>query len=820
MKVSSILVSLVIASAAAGPPLGAQAVTQARPVAGAVSGSIVDAQSELPLAGASVALEARAGGAARSTRTDAAGRYAFDGVTAGEYTLRVQRIGYVAGSVDVVLQGAASASVSLGLQVQPVRLQPIAATGSIPAAPANPFAAREGAADAAGEARMEAERRRQRTNLAPDVRVLTRADVDEAVPLAESDLFRTLQRLPGVSARDDYSAELWTRGGSWDHTRVYFDGLPLFNPVHSSGLFSGPNTDAVGAAALHPGAQPLSTGGGAAATLDVTSRRGGERGPVAAAGELSLASARLALDGRAGPQSWMIAARSSHFGTLTQQVEKHSRDEEVWVTRHFADVAARYDLRLGDRSGVEASALWQRDVVGDGPQSDWLRESTPTWGSLAARATLRAPLGGLDARATLGGSGFGAEVRDLGSAEPRSGGLISWPTLLAAESSVRHGFAEMRVEPAVSPSTVTPWAMGIGAVREEARYDGPPIYPLDESLPPRTVDRDAALTYVYAWGERRWKPARTLSAEAGVRVEAGERVPGAGAVRIAPRAAARWQTGPELTVSAAAGRSWHTLQAGPELQEQAITQHLWLLAGGDVPALRSDVATVGAERWMGGGWLASVTGYARRSTGVAVRDPEPGVVIGRGFVAGTLDARGAEISLRRLAGPWTASASYSWGRATMRARGFAFPAETDQRHTLDLAARVRVPFGVRLGAAFSAGTGGAFTRFYGGVATCRPNLGCEWTELPSSGEPGGLRAPAFASLDLSAEWSREIGGMRIGAYAQLHNALDRDNPARYHRSIRYERCGYGAPDGNGGCTDDVWGRGLPRLPLAGLRVTF
>jgi hypothetical protein len=334
------------------------------------------------------------------------------------------------------------------------------------------------------------------------------------------------------------------------------------------------------------------------------------------------------------------------------------------------------------------------------------------------------------------------------------------------------------------------------------------------------VHRDGALAYGYAWAERRWKPSRTVSAEAGVRAEAGERIGGAPAVRLAPRAAARWQPRPELALSAAAGRSWHTLQAGPELQAQAITQHLWLLAGRETPALRSDVATVGAERWMGGGWLASLNAYIRRSAGLAMRDPRPGDVIGRvGFVEGLLEAHGVEASVRKMAGPWTAAASYSWGRAMVEAEGYTFPAESDQRHAVDLEAGLRLPLGIRLDAAFTASTGAAFTRFYGGLGSCLSGT-CQWEELPRAGEPGGLRAPGFASLDLGAEWARRVGPLRVSLYAQLHNALDRRNAARYQRSIHYARCGFGTPDPAGGCTDDQFGRGLPRLPLAGLRVSF
>jgi hypothetical protein len=100
-----------------------------------------------------------------------------------------------------------------------------------------------------------------------DSRVLTEADVREAVTLAEPDLFRTLQRLPGVAARDDYTAALGTRGAPWDQTQVSFDGLPLFNPLHAAGLVSAVNTDALGAVAFHPGVQPTEHAGGAAALV-------------------------------------------------------------------------------------------------------------------------------------------------------------------------------------------------------------------------------------------------------------------------------------------------------------------------------------------------------------------------------------------------------------------------------------------------------------------------------------------------------------------------------------------------------------------------
>ncbi len=118
--------------------------------------------------------------------------------------------------------------VSVGLLVLPVRLAPTRVT-----APLEPFARLQSRDESGGAARMDAELFRQRMFPAADARMLTHGDLVDAVTLGETDLFRAMHRLPGVTTRDDYTAAIWTRGAPWSHTRVYFDGMPLFNPVHT-----------------------------------------------------------------------------------------------------------------------------------------------------------------------------------------------------------------------------------------------------------------------------------------------------------------------------------------------------------------------------------------------------------------------------------------------------------------------------------------------------------------------------------------------------------------------------------------------------------
>jgi hypothetical protein len=515
----------------------------------------------------------------------------------------------------------------------------------------------------------------------------------------------------------------------------------------------------------------------------------------------------------------MVAARRSYSKWLLSAVEDRARSQDVWATDHFDDLASRVGLKLGESSVLEGSLLAQRDAVGEGPDADWLGGVPPRWGSLAARATLRSRLAGVPFELTAGTSRFGADVRSAVSDTVPGGTLFSWPTLFSARSRVRSTLAEGRLEPR---GGAAPWKAGAAITHHAVSYDGPPALPSSLRLPPETVESDGALAYASLWGEGRWAPRPRLAVEGGLRVDAGSRVAGGDALRWAPRAAARFQATRHASVSAAAGRSWHYVQSGPELGAHSFTQHSWLVAGGQVPALRSDVVTLGGEAWLGGAWLAAVALYERRSTGVAVIDPRPGEVVGRAdFAEANLRAEGAELSVRRLEGWWTASAAYAWGASTTRAAGLTYASGADLRHSLDLAARAALGRGLHAGGALTASTGGAFNRFYPGIATCGSRVSCAWAETPRAGAPGAVRGEAYASLDVALDWTHALGPVRITAYGRVSNVLGRENPARYNHSIGYPKCGFGRPvEGEPGCTDDVWSRGLPRLPVAGVRVTL
>ena len=793
----------------------------------AVTGTVVEAASGQPLEGADVKLTALppANGerrasilyAERNTRTDARGAYHFDDVAPGRYALHVHRLGYRPQTLTVDVQSASVPRVSVGLDLEPVELEPVR-IDAVAAAEADASFARTAGADA--EARLAAERMRQQLHLPSDVRVLTHGDVVEAVTLGEADLFRAMQRLPGVSTVDEYSAELWTRGASFDDLRIYVDEIPLFNPLHAIGAFGAVNPDAVGAALLHPGMQPANFEGGSAGTLELRTRRGADD-EVDGVGEVSLASARVALDGarRDGGRAFMIAARRTYLDVLTRVLESVFDVKDAKMPYDFFDVAARYDWRLGAETALEASSLIQSDAL-TGSIPDITHNTRARWGSGIAQVTLLTPMLGRATHHTLGVSSFRSRVYLVEDEDTELNAPSGEPS--------RNVLSLVTLRGALDPAAANGWRAGYEVTAEGLSYEGPATRP---SLKPRTPEDtthiDGSNVRVALWSARRWDFG-AVTIDGGLRIDGGTAALDTEAIRLAPRFAVRWQPVATTSFSLALARSWQYEQAiaasGPNAGLSNFTSaRVWLVAGDSLPVMRNDMATVGVEQWLGERWLAGATAWVRSRTGVAHPDPVPGLDVDRpAFVVGSADAHGVDVSLRRLSGRWTAAFGYTYGVANASAVGLDFPADADQRHVVDVTSMMRLGRGWALSGAYTYASGAPYTRTFEGDETCVED-DCMWLEPPFREARNAQRRRASSSLDLSLDWSRQMRGWTLGGFIQVRNALDADNQGRYNEFENHcdNSCGIG-PDGEpfGFEKRDEFYPGVPRIPLLGLRFQF
>jgi len=826
---------------ASAAPLRAQR-TEA---AGSVAGTVVAASTGQPVPNAVVELDVAGDGALVTASnnawfgrsliaiTDAGGSYRFAQLPPGQYRLLVRHLGFQPAVVAVDLAQAVPFRVSVALVVNPIRLEAVEARG----ATTEPYARLRTVSDERRYGRLDAEQFRDERFLEGDAAVVTHADVIDAVTLGETDLFRAVQRLPGVSARDDFTAALWTRGAPWSQTRVYFDGMPLLNPVHAIGVFSGVNPDAIGAVTFHPGARPTSIGEGAAGVLNVTSRRPSRPG-LSGLAEVSVISARAALAWMSpgGRTAAVVTGRRSYADVATRIARSFNGDSATYIPYEFHDLSGRFDADLGRGLSLEASGLIEEDDV-HGSVRNLLRATDGSWGNRLGRVALTAPLGTMRARLSTGVSVFDGRL----GPHVVTGPLAS---LAPQHAPTSNQVATATVGAELGPggaTTGTTWSAGMQMAWHRQDFAGQYPRPYPVIVLPDTLDLREQLHVFSMWGEQRWALGRHAAMEMGMRAEFHEPVRNAPAAGLAPKLSARATIpGTHLTLTGALQRSWQYTQAlapaGPSIGPDLYVTDVWLLAGDTIPALRADIATLGTELWLGTGWSATVNVFARHTTGMAVPEPAFGPLNNQRpiFVAAENHARGAEVSVRKLVGRWTASAAYTYGHSTLRANSgypfgaeYVYPSPADRRHALDLTLMTHLGQAWRVGAAFTAASGAPYSRFLLGLSpcdttvvphTCTPND----TAALQIEQPNAERGPGYASLDLLLDWSLTTrSGMHLGAYLQVRNALNAANAVTYTGSI--ERCTAPRPPTlvvarAGVC--DQFSRGVPVLPMAGLRVSF
>jgi len=778
--------------------------------AGTISGSVVDATTSAPLDRATVTLTSSdgfgllrdAGGStgafalARTVTTSATGAYRFTELSIGAYRLRIQRVGYEPSTVDVRLGDAGTPSVSIGLVVLPVRLRAVEVRARDSSAP-NTVSVMD------DDARVAAARARQEAFLSTDARELTSADVAESATLGGSDVLRALQRLPGVTQLDDWSAELWVRGNRWDHNRVYFDGLPLFDPLGVLGRTSGVSADAIGGAFLHPGVRPVSLGGEGATRIDLQSR------PAAGAGAWR-GTAEVTQFGASGSVERARADTSAGFLVTAQHslgswLPRDGVFFDALAGRSFSDAqaTARGDVDLGGGRRIETSGLFTRDAritpyigVGD--------ETTQEWSNVLGRVTLVAPLGSVTTSHSIGASHFGAHTNRQLDASPSP-----------VESSVDYVTLGGRIAARAPQQHVT--TAGYDVISEQSSIDG-----TQQSLawfdPAQArASRRAALTYGSVWIDDRAPLGDRVTIENGFRLDVGG-AHGLDAVRPAGSAQALFAISSSTRVSIGASRTHQYVQAIdlPVVGQGETLPTSWLTSGDDVPVMSVDNATAGVEKWIGTGNLVGMNAYVRHTTGAIAADPTPGPLVHRPlFVDASESARGVEVSARKLIGRATGLLAYSYGSATMHAGGLSFPAPADRTHALDAALSVHFA-SFNLGGSYALTSGAPYTRI---VAVPPTGVSSATGLFPTEREsPNAQRLPVYGSLDLLVTYARTMRAAKLVAFAGAQNVLGRKNVTWYEIS-GYCDNGQSQPTASAQCRDhDLVQAPVKLAPTLGLRL--
>jgi len=125
---------------------------------------------------------------------------------------------------------------------------------------------------------VSADRQEQKTETRTGLTKITLKDIKKIPSVGgEPDIAQFLQVLPGVTFTGDQGGQLYIRGGSPVQNRVLLDGMTIYNPFHSIGLFSVFDADIIRNADVSTGGFGAKYGGRISSVMDITTRDGNKK---------------------------------------------------------------------------------------------------------------------------------------------------------------------------------------------------------------------------------------------------------------------------------------------------------------------------------------------------------------------------------------------------------------------------------------------------------------------------------------------------------------------------------------------------------------
>ena len=158
----------------------------------------------------------------------------------------------------------------------------------------------------------------------------------------ETDIFRNLQFIPGVSTTGDVTAKYYVRGGSGDQNLILLNGIEIYNPFHSLGLFSVIDPEMINSIEFYKGGFASEYSGRVSSVMDVISKDG-NKNRFGFKGGLSLLTAKGLIEGPIPNGSFMITGRMSYNNDV---LKKFFNEQTVPID--FYDISYKLNYSSAD----------------------------------------------------------------------------------------------------------------------------------------------------------------------------------------------------------------------------------------------------------------------------------------------------------------------------------------------------------------------------------------------------------------------------------------------------------------------------------------
>jgi hypothetical protein len=307
--------------------IGVMLVSSAMAQLGNVRGFVYEKDNGEPVIFCSVYLE----GTTFGTATDVNGYFNISRIPPGTYTLTVSSIGYLESSKEVLVKadGILDERVYLEKSVQSI-----------------------------DEVVVSGERQEMRTQIHTSIVKVTPKQMAKIPTIgSEPDLAQYLQVLPGVIFTGDQGGQLYIRGGAPIQNKVLLDGMIIYNPFHSIGLFSVFDSDVIRNADIYTGGFGAQYGGRISSIMDITTRDGNKNrlsGKVSSSTFMSKVLVegplKKARDEYDGSSSFILSAKHSYLEQTSKYL--YAYVDSAGLPFNFTDFYGKVSINSRNGSKV------------------------------------------------------------------------------------------------------------------------------------------------------------------------------------------------------------------------------------------------------------------------------------------------------------------------------------------------------------------------------------------------------------------------------------------------------------------------------------
>ena len=255
--------------------------------------------------------------------TDINGYYSITRIPAGQYNLMVTSIGYDTTTIAINIQENRTLEQNLTLSAASVQLE---------------------------EFVISAERQEMKTQVYTSLVKISPKQINMLPSVGgERDIAQFLQVIPGVVFTGDQGGQLYIRGGAPIQNKVLLDGMVIYNPFHSIGIFSVFDTDIIRNTDVYTGGFNVEYGGRISSIMDFTTRYVNRKQFIGKFNTKSLTS-KLLLEGpiikmtddKYSSISYVLSVKKSYIDWSSQNIYKQL--DTLRLPFEFTDVFGKVSL--------------------------------------------------------------------------------------------------------------------------------------------------------------------------------------------------------------------------------------------------------------------------------------------------------------------------------------------------------------------------------------------------------------------------------------------------------------------------------------------